>query len=68
MYMFFKILKDPINKTTLQKNYRPTGLMNITTKVLNKVLEIEEHVLKKLYTMMLWSKCIYPLKIYMLES
>lgn len=68
MYMFFKILKDSINKTTLQKNYRPTGLMNITTKVLNKVLEIEEHVLKKLYTMMLWSKCIYPLKIYMLES
>ena len=42
--------------------------MNITTKVLNKVLEIEEHVLKKLYTMMLGSKCIYPLTIYMLES
>lgn len=44
MYMFLKILKDPINKTTLQENYRPTGLVNITTRVLNEVLEIEEHV------------------------
>lgn len=44
MYMFFKILKDPINKTTLQETTGQQVFVNITTKVLNEVLEIEEHV------------------------